>query len=157
VITWRCATTCTIPLLMRYYQNIVLASETGNCDDKKQTSGTRHEKSRSNASWNLRVFGTKFTDANTVTESNAQLLTFVSCSQCFSIGVPRNLKVPRVAARGSAEPDRNWQRRNSQSQFYAVAAIPLFHSILATMNCTENSVLIYWFITESRMDTWIIA
>jgi len=46
-----------------------------------------------------------------------------------------------VTARGSAETDRNYLGRNSQAQFYADAAIRLFHR----------------FITESRKDEWIIA
>ena len=49
---------------------------------------------------------------------------------CFSTGVPRNLRVPRVAARGSAETDLICLGRNSQPQFYAVVAIPLFHSYI---------------------------
>jgi len=60
--------------------------------------------------------------------------------QCFSPGVPRNLMVPRVAARGSVETDRNCLGRNSQLRFYAIVAVPLFHSMLATMNRVENSV-----------------
>jgi len=43
--------------------------------------------------------------------------------QCFSTGVPRNLRVPRVAARGSAETDRNYLGRNLQLRFYGVVAI----------------------------------
>jgi len=48
--------------------------------------------------------------------------------------------VPRVAARGSVETDRNCLGRNSQLRFYAIVAVPLFHSMLATMNRVENSV-----------------
>jgi len=44
-------------------------------------------------------------------------------NQCFSTVVPRNLRVPRVAAIGSAETDRNCLGRNSQPQFYATVAI----------------------------------
>jgi len=40
--------------------------------------------------------------------------------QCFSTGVLRNLRVPRMAARGFAEWDRNCLERNSQPQLYAV-------------------------------------
>jgi len=61
--------------------------------------------------------------------------------QCFSTGVPRNLRVPRVAARVSTETDQNSLGRNSQPQFYVAVAIPLLHR----------------FITESRIDTWTIA
>ena len=43
--------------------------------------------------------------------------------QCFSTGVPRNLRVPRLAARGAAETDWNCLGRNPQPQFYPVAAI----------------------------------
>jgi len=49
--------------------------------------------------------------------------------QCFSTGVPRNLRVPRVlAAMGSVEKDQNCLGWNSQTQFYVVVAVPLFHS-----------------------------
>jgi len=61
-------------------------------------------------------------------------------SQWFSTGVPRNLRVLQVAAKGFAETDRNCLGRNSQPQFYAVVAIPLVRSILANMNRIENSV-----------------
>ena len=45
--------------------------------------------------------------------------------QCFSNGFPRNLKVPQVTARGSAERDRDriCLGPNLQRQFYAVVAI----------------------------------
>ena len=46
-----------------------------------------------------------------------------------------------VEPQGSAKTDRNFLVRNSHTQFCAVVAIPLFHR----------------FITESRIDTWIIA
>jgi len=46
-----------------------------------------------------------------------------------------------VAVKGSAKTDRNFLVRNSHTQFCAVVVIPLFHR----------------FITESRIDTWIIA
>ena len=59
--------------------------------------------------------------------------------QCFSTGVPWDLRVPRAAARGFAETDRNYLGQNLQQQFYAFVAIPLFHRS----------------ITESRMDTWV--
>jgi len=42
--------------------------------------------------------------------------------------------------RGTAETDRNCLGRKSQPQLYAVLAIPLFHSIFATMDPIENSV-----------------
>jgi len=43
--------------------------------------------------------------------------------QCFSTGVPRNLRVQSVVAMGSAETNRNCLGRNLQPQFYAVVAI----------------------------------
>ena len=43
--------------------------------------------------------------------------------QCFSTGVPRNLRFSQVAARGSTARDRNCLRRNSLPQFYAVVAM----------------------------------
>jgi len=49
--------------------------------------------------------------------------------------------VPRVAARGSAETDRNCLWRHLQTQLNVVVAIPLFHCILATMNGGENRKL----------------
>ena len=58
-----------------------------------------------------------------------------SMEQCFSTGFPRE------AARRSAGIDRSYLEQNSQPQFYAVVAIPLFHK----------------FITESRIGTWNIA
>ena len=54
--------------------------------------------------------------------------------------VPRHLRIPRVAVRGSAETDQICLVRNSQTQFYAVVAIPLFHR----------------FITESMIDHGIV-
>jgi len=55
----------------------------------------------------------------------------VKLRQCFSTGVARNLRVPRVAVRGHAETDRICLGRNSQPQFYAVVAMPLFHTFVA--------------------------
>jgi len=49
-------------------------------------------------------------------------LSGICLYQCFSTEVPRNLRVPREAARGSAETDRDCQGRNSPPQFYAVVA-----------------------------------
>jgi len=43
--------------------------------------------------------------------------------QYFSTEVPRNLRVPRVAARGSVETDRKCLGQNSQSQFYVIEEI----------------------------------
>jgi len=37
-----------------------------------------------------------------------------------------------VAVRGSVETDRNCLRRNSQAQFYAFVAIPLFHKFITS-------------------------
>jgi len=47
----------------------------------------------------------------------------VPVGQYFSTAVPRNLRVPRVAARSSTETDQNCLARNSQPQFYAVVEI----------------------------------
>jgi len=58
-----------------------------------------------------------------------------STEQCFSTGVLQEI------ARRSAGIDRSYLERNSQPQFYAVVAIPLFHK----------------FIPESRIDAWNIA
>jgi len=46
--------------------------------------------------------------------------------QCFSTGLSRNPRVPREAARGSAETNRNCLGQSSQPQFYAVVVISLF-------------------------------
>jgi len=54
---------------------------------------------------------------------NANLQATIHVIQCFSTGAPRNLRVPRVAARGSVETDRNCLGRNSQPQFYPVVAV----------------------------------
>ena len=48
-------------------------------------------------------------------------------------------RVPCVAARGSVDMDRNCLGQNSHSQFYVL--VPMFQR----------------FITESRIDTWVIA
>jgi len=47
----------------------------------------------------------------------------LTLDQCFSTGVPRNFRVPQVAAGGSPETDWNCLGRNSQPQFYAVVAM----------------------------------
>ena len=52
----------------------------------------------------------------------------IRVKQCNTTGVPRNVRVPQMAAGGSAETDRNCLGRNSQPQFHAVEASPLFHS-----------------------------
>jgi len=49
--------------------------------------------------------------------------------------------------RDSAETDRNCLGRNSHPQFYVVVAMPLFHSILATVNRIENSVYILLWLS----------
>ena len=49
--------------------------------------------------------------------------------------------------RDSAETDRNCLGRNSQQKFYVVVAMPLFHSILATVNRIENSVYILLWLS----------
>jgi len=49
--------------------------------------------------------------------------------QCVSTGVPRNLRVPQVAGRGSAETNQIFLELNSQPQFYAVVAIETLGSL----------------------------
>ena len=55
--------------------------------------------------------------------------------QCFST------KVPRLAAKGSAETDQSCLGWNLQLLFYADVAMPLFHSILVIINHIESSYL----------------
>ena len=56
-----------------------------------------------------------------------QMFSGSLAKRSLSTGFPRSLRVLRVAARGSAETDQNCLGRNSQTQFYAVVAIPPFH------------------------------
>jgi len=67
--------------------------------------------------------------------SNILLVNYIFCNRSVFFN------------RGSAETDRNCLGRNSQPQLFAVVAIPLFHSILAAMNRTENSShQLFWLI-----------
>jgi len=60
-----------------------------------------------------------------------------------SVFQPGTPEVPRVTVRGFAKTDRSCLEWHEQPQFYVVvAAIPLFHSILATMNRIENFISI---------------
>ena len=72
---------------------------------------------------------------------------FAHCTP-FSPTVPSVLHKAEFSNQGSASgTDRNCLGRNSQPQFYAVVAIPLFHSILATVNRIENPVYqLVWLI-----------
>jgi len=47
----------------------------------------------------------------------------VCIEQCFSTRVLQNLRIPQVAARGSAETDQNYLERNLQPRLHALAAI----------------------------------
>jgi len=55
--------------------------------------------------------------------SDFHVIVSYNLNSCFSTGVPPNIRVPRVAARDSAETNRNCLRRNLQPQSYAVVAV----------------------------------
>jgi len=70
---------------------------------------------------------------------------------CISVFFIRASTEPQ----GFAETDRNCLGRKSQLQYWAVAAIKLFHSILTTMNRIQNYV--YQLLCLIFIGRWVLA
>jgi len=68
----------------------------------------------------------------------------ISVAQCFSTGIPR------VAARGFPETDRNCLGRNSRPQFCAVAA--MYHCVTAAQGSMSNANICWRFRCSKKVE-----